>query len=66
MATQTQRSHASWATELRLFASGPLDGGVTLSTVYAVDAAVAAAMGLWSLVVAGRRPSPSTLHPPPG
>jgi fucose permease len=27
---------------------------------------VAAAMGLWSFVVAGRRPSPATLHPQPG
>jgi MFS family permease len=49
------------------FGVGPLlDGGVTLSTVYAVAAAVAAAMGVWSLVVAGRRPSPATLHPQPG
>jgi MFS family permease len=49
------------------FGVGPLlDGGVTLPTIYAVAAAVAAAMGLWSFVVAGRRPSPSTLHPQPG
>jgi MFS family permease len=48
------------------FGVGPLlDAGVTLSTVYAVAAAVATVMGMWSLVVAGRRPSPS-IHPQPG
>jgi MFS family permease len=49
------------------FGTGPLiDGGVSLSTIYGIAAAVAAAMGLWSFVVAGRRPSPATLHPQPG
>jgi hypothetical protein len=40
--------------------------GVRCLTIYGVAAAVAAAMGLWSFVVAGRRPSPATLHPQPG
>ncbi len=45
------------------FGVGPLlDHGVELSTVYALAAIVAAAMGLWSFVVAARRPSPTTLH----
>jgi MFS family permease len=49
------------------FGTGPLvDGGVSLSTIYGIAAAVAAAMGLWSFVVARRRPSPATLHPQPG
>jgi fucose permease len=49
------------------FGTGPLvDGGVSLSTIYGIAAGVAAAMGLWSFVVAGRRPSPATLHPQPG
>jgi MFS family permease len=49
------------------FGTGPLvDSGVSLSTIYGIAAAVAAAMGLWSFVVAGRRPSPATLHPQPG
>jgi len=39
------------------FGTGPLlDGGTDLSTVYAIAAAVAAVMGLWSFVVAARRP----------
>ena len=49
------------------FGVGPLlDGGVELPTVYAVAAAVAAAMGLWSFAVAARRPSPASLHPRAG
>ncbi len=49
------------------FGTGPIvDGGVSLSTVYGLAAAIAAAMGLWSFVVARRRPSPATLHPQPG
>jgi predicted MFS family arabinose efflux permease len=49
------------------FGTGPLvDGGVSLPTIYGIAAGVAAAMGLWSFVVAGRRPSPATLHPQPG
>ena len=49
------------------FGVGPLlDGGVELPTVYAFAAVVAAAMGLWSFVVAARRPSPESLHPRPG
>jgi MFS family permease len=49
------------------FGVGPLqDAGVELSTVYAVAAAVAVAMGAWSFAVAGRRPSPASLHPLPG
>ena len=42
------------------FGVGPLlDGGVQLSTVYAVAAVVAVAMGLLSFVVAGRGPKPA-------
>ncbi len=49
------------------FGVGPLlDSGVELPTVYAFAAAIAVAMGLWSFVVAGRRPSPASLHPRPG
>jgi MFS family permease len=45
------------------FGVGPLeDAGVELSTIYAVAAIVAAAMGLWSFAVAGRRPSPASIH----
>ena len=48
------------------FGVGPLlDHGVELPTVYALAAVVAAAMGIWSFVVAGRRPSPQSLHPRP-
>jgi MFS family permease len=48
------------------FGVGPLlDHGVELSTVYALAAVIAAAMGIWSFVVAGRRPSPQSLHPRP-
>jgi MFS family permease len=46
------------------FGVGPLeDAGVELSTVYALAAAVALAMGAWSFVVAGRR---AALHAAPG
>jgi hypothetical protein len=46
------------------FGVGPLqDAGVELSTVYGLAAIVAAGMGAWSFVVAGRRPSPASLHP---
>jgi MFS family permease len=49
------------------FGVGPLlDSGVELPTVYALAAAIAVTMGLWSFVVAGRRPSPAALHPRPG
>ncbi len=49
------------------FGVGPLlSGGVELSTIYAFAAVIAAGMGLWSFVVAGRRPSPASLHPRPG
>jgi fucose permease len=49
------------------FGVGPLlAAGVELPTVYAFAAVVAAAMGAWSFVVAGRRPSPASLHPQPG
>jgi FHS family glucose/mannose:H+ symporter-like MFS transporter len=49
------------------FGVGPLlDSGVGLPTVYALAAVVAATMGTWSLVVAGRPPSPTTLNPQPG
>ncbi len=49
------------------FGVGPLlDSGVELPTVYAFAAAIAVAMGVWSFVVAGRRPSPASLHPRPG
>jgi MFS family permease len=52
---------------LAAFGVGPLlDSGVGLPTVYAIAAVVAAAMGVWSFVVAGGRPSPASLHPHPG
>jgi MFS family permease len=48
------------------FGVGPLlDAGVELPTVYAAAAIVAGAMGAWSFLVAGRRPSPASLHPRP-
>jgi MFS family permease len=47
------------------FGTGPLlDGGTELSTVYAIAAAVAAVMGLWSFVVA-RRPDSTTVEAQP-
>jgi MFS family permease len=49
---------------LAAFGVGPLrDAGVELSTVYALAGIVALAMGACSFVVAGRRPSPASLHP---
>jgi fucose permease len=46
------------------FGIGPLvDGGVELTTIYALAAVVAVAMGAGSFVVARRRPSPAALHP---
>jgi predicted MFS family arabinose efflux permease len=46
------------------FGVGPLlDSGVQLPTVYALAAVVAAGMGVWSFMVAGRRPSPASLQP---
>jgi MFS family permease len=46
------------------FGIGPLvDGGVSLSTIYAFSAGIAVCMGAWSLPVAHRRPSPASLHP---
>lgn len=50
---------------LAAFGVGPLvDGGMALSTVYALAALVALALGALSFVVA-RRPGPASLHPPP-
>jgi len=49
------------------FGVGPLvDSGVELSTVYALAAIVAAAMGAWSFAVTGRRQGPASLHAVPG
>jgi FHS family glucose/mannose:H+ symporter-like MFS transporter len=49
------------------FGVGPLlDHGVERSAVCALAAVVATAMGLWTFVVASRRPSPATPHPRPG
>ena len=49
------------------FGVGPIvDGGVELSTIYGLAAAIAVVMGAWSFVVARRRPSPAALHPQPG
>jgi MFS family permease len=46
------------------FGIGPLlNGGVSLSTIYAFSAVIAACMGAWSFAVARRRPSPPALHP---
>jgi MFS family permease len=46
------------------FGVGPLlAGGAELHSVFLVAAVLAAAMGLWSFAVAGRRPSPVPLHP---
>ncbi len=48
------------------FGVGPLTGaGVRLPVIFGASAAVAAAMGLLSLLVAHRRPSPATVHPRP-
>jgi MFS family permease len=49
------------------FGVGPLlDSGVDLSTVYALAALVAVAMGLWSFAVAGRHPGPVSSDPVAG
>lgn len=46
------------------FGIGPLvDGGVSLSAVYAVSAVIALWLGAWSFAVARHRPSPASLHP---
>jgi predicted MFS family arabinose efflux permease len=46
------------------FGVGPLhDGGVSLPTIYAFSAGIAVLLGAWSFAVAGRRPSPASLHP---
>jgi hypothetical protein len=51
------------ANGIAAFGIGPLlDSGVQLSTVYALAAVVAAVMGVWSFVVASRRPSPATIE----
>jgi hypothetical protein len=49
---------------LAAFGVGPLvDGGVSLSTIYAACAGIALVLGAVSLAVAHRRPSPAALHP---
>jgi MFS family permease len=50
------------------FGTGPLlDSGTELSTVYALAAVVAVAMGVWSfVVVAARAPRPPAVHPQAG
>ena len=49
------------------FGVGPLtSAGVRLPVLFGASAVVAAGMGLLSLVVAHRRPSPATVHPRPG
>jgi MFS family permease len=49
------------------FGTGPLlDSGTELSTVYALAAVVAVAMGLWSFVVVARTPRPPAVHPQAG
>jgi hypothetical protein len=55
-------------TEKRVVYAAGVVQGIALVTfpAAAVGAVIAAAMGVWSLVVAGRRPSPTTLHPQPG
>jgi MFS family permease len=51
---------------LAAFGVGPLvDAGIRLPVIFGFSAAVAAGMGLLSLAVAHRRPSPKTLHPRP-
>jgi Major Facilitator Superfamily len=51
---------------LAAFGVGPLvDAGVRLPVIFGFSAAVAAGMGLLSLAVAHRRPSPQSLHPRP-
>jgi len=51
---------------LAAFGVGPLvDAGVRLPVIFGFSAAVAAGMGLLSLAVAHKRPSPQSLHPCP-
>lgn len=48
------------------FGIGPVHGaGVALSDVYGVAALAALALGVFSFLVAGRRPMPASLHPRP-
>lgn len=48
------------------FGVGPLESaGVDLAAIFGFAAIVAAAMGLLSFAVAGRRPEPASLHPRP-
>jgi len=52
---------------LAAFGVGPLIGtGIRLPGLFGASAAVAAGLGLLSLAVAHRRPSPATVHPRPG
>jgi MFS family permease len=52
---------------LAAFGVGPLlDGGMELSTIYATAAVIAAAMGIWSFVVAGGRTGSAGLRPDAG
>jgi predicted MFS family arabinose efflux permease len=49
------------------FGTGPLlDSGTELSTVYALAAVVAVAMGVWSFVVVARTQRPPAVHPQAG
>jgi MFS family permease len=46
------------------FGVGPLlAGGVSLPQIYASAAVIAVILGGWSFLVAGRQPSPTSLHP---
>ena len=71
--TAVSASVASWVIAcyqlgygLAAFGVGPLRGaGLSLPAIYAASAAVAAALGLLSFVIARHRPSPAALHPRP-
>jgi hypothetical protein len=71
--TAVSASVASWVIAcyqcgygVAAFGVGPLrSAGITLAAIYAASAAVAVALGLLSLVIAHRRPSPVSLHPRP-
>ncbi|HUJ07593.1 MAG TPA: MFS transporter [Streptosporangiaceae bacterium] len=71
--TAVSASVASWVIAcyqfgygLAAFGVGPLRGaGVSLPAIYTASAVVAVALGLLSLAVAHRRPSPASLHPRP-
>ncbi len=71
--TAVSASVASWVIAcyqfgygLAAFGVGPLrNAGVTLPAIYTASAAVAVALGLLSLAIAHRRPSPASLHPRP-